>query len=215
MANNKEIQKKRILMYFIEATSKIIEDNGIENVTIRNVSDLAGYNSATLYNYFEDLDHLIFFTSIKYLEEYNLELPKIINKSDNSYDIFIKTWECFCKFSFKNPKIFYNIFFSKHKDKLSDTISEYYSIFPEELGENNGIVLEMLKYKNLLDRNKTVMYPLVGEGLIKLENFDIINKTIIYSYQAILHGCVVDNDKSIEQLTAETIKIIKYLITQK
>jgi len=215
MSNNKEIQKKRILMYFIEATSKIIKDEGIENVTIRNVSDLAGYNSATLYNYFEDLEHLIFFTSIKYLEEYNLELSKTINKSDNSYDIFIKTWECFCKFSFKNPKIFYNIFFSKHKDKLSETISEYYNIFPEELGENNGIVLEMLKYENILDRNKIIMYPLVSEGLIKLENFDIINQTIIYSYQAILHGCVVDNHKSIEQLTAETIKIIKYLIIQK
>lgn len=215
MANNKEIQKKRILMYFIEATSKIIKDDGIENVTIRNVSDLAGYNSATLYNYFEDLEHLIFFTSIKYLEEYNLELSKTINKSDNAYDIFIKTWECFCKFSFKNPKIFYNIFFSKHKDKLSETISEYYNIFPEELGENNGIVLEMLKYKNILDRNKIIMYPLVNDGFIKLENFDIINQTIIYSYQAILHGSVVDNDKSIEQLTAETIKIIKYLITQK
>jgi len=212
MSNNKEIQRKRILVYFIEATSKIIEDEGIENVTIRNVADIAGYNSATLYNYFEDLDHLIFFTSMKYLKEYNLELSKFISDSDNSLDIFLKTWECFCKFSYKNPKIFYNIFFSKHKDKLKETINEYYDIFPEELGENDGEILNMLKYKNIFDRNKIVVYPLVNEGIIKEENFDIVNKAIVYCYQGILHESVIGNDKSIEQLIIDTMKIIKYII---
>lgn len=214
MSNNKDIQRKRMLVYFIEATSKIIENEGIENVTIRNVADIAGYNSATLYNYFEDLDHLIFFTSIKYLKEYNLELSKFINVSDNALDIFLKTWECFCKFSFKNPKIFYNIFFSKHKDKLGETISEYYNIFPEDLGENNGEILNMLKYKNIFDRNRIVMYPLVTEGIIKAEKFDIINHTIIYCYEGILNESVIQNGKNVEQLISETMQIIKFIINQ-
>lgn len=214
MSNNKEIQRKRMLMYFVEATSKIIEDDGIENVTIRNVGDIAGYNSATLYNYFEDLDHLIFFTSIKYLKEYNLALSKFITKSDNKLDVFLKTWECFSKFSFKNPKIFYNIFFSKHKDKLKETINEYYNIFPEELGENNGVILSMLKYTNIFDRNKIILYPLIDEGVIKEENFDTINHTIVYCFQGILNESIVDNKKSIELLNSETMKIIKFILMQ-
>lgn len=46
--------------YFIDAANQIIENEGIESVTIRKVADIAGYNSATLYNYFNDLNHLLF-----------------------------------------------------------------------------------------------------------------------------------------------------------
>ena len=46
---NKELQKKRILMYFIEAAQNIMENEGIENITLRKVADMAGYNSSTLY----------------------------------------------------------------------------------------------------------------------------------------------------------------------
>jgi AcrR family transcriptional regulator len=214
MTPKKTLQRKRMLIYFVEATSKIIEEEGIEKVTIRKVADIAGYNSATLYNYFEDLDHLIFFTSIKYLKEYSLVLSKIINSSDDALEIFLKIWECFCKFSFKNPQIFYNIFFSKHKDKLKDTINEYYSVFPEDLGENHGEILNMLKCKSIFDRNKIIMRRLVDDGIIKLEDLDIVNKTIIYCYQGILQESLIENEKSEEQLTLETIKIIKYLIME-
>ncbi|KAF5047664.1 MAG: TetR/AcrR family transcriptional regulator [Sedimentibacter saalensis] len=215
MSTNKEIQRKRMLLYFIEATNKIIDNDGIENVTIRNVADIAGYNSATLYNYFEDLDHLIFFTSMKYLKEYILELPKFIKNSNNSLEVFMKTWECFCKFSFENPKIFYNIFFGKYKDILKETINEYYNIFPEELGESNGEILKMLKFQSIYDRNKIILYPLIEDGIIKEEYFDIINQTIIYSFQGILHEKVVGNEKSIEQSIRETMKIIEYIIMKR
>ncbi|WP_019228383.1 MULTISPECIES: TetR/AcrR family transcriptional regulator [Sedimentibacter] len=212
MSTNKEIQRKRMLLYFIEATNKIIDNDGIENVTIRNVADIAGYNSATLYNYFEDLDHLIFFTSMKYLKEYILELPKFIKNSDNSLEVFMKTWECFCKFSFENPKIFYNIFFSKYKDTLKETINEYYDIFPEELGENNEQIQRMLKYNNIFDRNRVIMYPLVTEGIIKSEDFDLVNQTIIYCFQGILHEKITGDGKSVEQLVRKTMKIIEYIV---
>lgn len=39
--------------YFVDATAEIIEEEGVENVTIRKVADRAGYNSATIYNYFQ------------------------------------------------------------------------------------------------------------------------------------------------------------------
>ncbi|MDX5609295.1 TetR/AcrR family transcriptional regulator, partial [Clostridioides difficile] len=45
-------------MYFIEAAQNIMENEGIENITLRKVADMAGYNSSTLYKYFKNLDHL-------------------------------------------------------------------------------------------------------------------------------------------------------------
>ena len=46
---------------FIDAAFSIIETEGVENITIRKVAGIAGYNSSTIYNYFEDLDQLVLF----------------------------------------------------------------------------------------------------------------------------------------------------------
>lgn len=46
--DKKLIQRRRIMKYYIEATYKIMEEEGIDMVTIRKISDIAGYNSATL-----------------------------------------------------------------------------------------------------------------------------------------------------------------------
>ena len=53
------------MSFFVEAVQKIIEEEGIDAVTIRKVSKLAGYNPATLYNYFDNIDYLVGFASIK------------------------------------------------------------------------------------------------------------------------------------------------------
>ena len=52
--DKKEIQRQRMMKYFIEAGKQIILEEGVKNVTVRKVADLAGYSYATLYNYFED-----------------------------------------------------------------------------------------------------------------------------------------------------------------
>ena len=49
-----DIKKKRVMMYFIEAIQELILNEGIENLSIKKIADKAGYNTATIYNYFED-----------------------------------------------------------------------------------------------------------------------------------------------------------------
>ena len=70
---NREEKRKRIMSYFINATIELMEEEGIENLSIRKVADRAGYNSATLYHYFSNLDELELFASIKCLDEYMKE----------------------------------------------------------------------------------------------------------------------------------------------
>lgn len=48
----REQKRKRVMAYFINATIELMEEIGIENLTIRKVAERAKYNSATLYNYF-------------------------------------------------------------------------------------------------------------------------------------------------------------------
>ena len=66
------------MMYFIEATQELILDEGLEKLSIKKIAEKAGYNSATIYNYFENLEVLILYASINYLKDYLNDLKNEI-----------------------------------------------------------------------------------------------------------------------------------------
>ncbi|SCZ06660.1 TetR/AcrR family transcriptional regulator [Alkaliphilus peptidifermentans] len=181
--DKKEIQKRRMMGYFIEATKKIAEEEGTEAVTVRKVADLAGYNSATLYNYFDNLEHLIFFASMQHLKDYVVALPGFVKASKNSLDKYFRIWKCFCQFSFNNPKIYHSIFFNKYSTSIKDAIQEYYSIFPEELGEQPEDLLKMLLKNDIYARNKTLLEASEADGFIPKEHIEEINEMTLLIYQ--------------------------------
>jgi AcrR family transcriptional regulator len=57
---NKELQEKRMKEYFIQATKEILKSEGIQSLSVRNIATQAGYSYATMYNYFRDINELIF-----------------------------------------------------------------------------------------------------------------------------------------------------------
>lgn len=69
MVSNKEIQEKRMKGYFVASTSEILKGEGLKAVNVRSVSERAGYSFATLYNYFKDLNELIFICVKDFLDE--------------------------------------------------------------------------------------------------------------------------------------------------
>lgn len=211
--DNKTIQRNRMITYFVEATHKIIEEKGIKGVTIRNVANLAGYNSATLYNYFKDLDHLIYFASIKYLRHYSLGLSKIEFSCEDSKEKFIAIWKFFCENSFEKPNIFYNIFFNKYSYELDGTIKKYYNIFSSDFGEHSIDVSKMLKGDTLLIRNMHILKPLVNDNYVLENEINTINEIIVFTYQSLLTRKVmnlVDDDS--ETLTKKMVDYIKFIL---
>lgn len=183
--DKKEIQRKRTMIYFIEAADEILKEEGIKNVTIRKVAKKAGYNSATLYNYFENLDHLIFFAAMKYIKPYAIALPEYIKDTiDNPVEKFRAIWECFCHYSFKDPEIYFSIFFADLDNNIDDYIVEYYELFPEELGENTHGLNTMLLKSNIYDRGMTSLDDTIQEGLLPQNDAEDLNNmtTIIYRY---------------------------------
>lgn len=69
IVKNKEIQEKRMRGYFIQATREILKREGIKAVSVRNIADQAGYSFATLYNYFRDINELVFHSVSDFQEE--------------------------------------------------------------------------------------------------------------------------------------------------
>jgi len=213
--DNKSIKKKRMMGYFIEAAQKIIEDEGIKNVTIRKVADLAGYNSATLYNYFQNLNHLLYFASMKYLMYYIYSLPSYVKSANTATERFLKIWECFLYNSYNSPDIYNTIFFNEF-NTISSTMEEYYEIYPEELKVDIDELFPMFLQDSIYDRNSVLLDECVKEGLISESDKDEINEMIILIYRGTLVGFMNrDNILSVHDSVKHNIKHIERLIYKK
>lgn len=66
---NKELQETRMKGYFIQATRDILRGEGLKGISVRNIADRAGYSYATLYNYFKDVNDLVFICVDDFQEE--------------------------------------------------------------------------------------------------------------------------------------------------
>jgi len=58
--DRKQIQDERMRGYFIDSAKNLIKGEGLRSISARHVADHAGYSYATLYNYFKDINDLIF-----------------------------------------------------------------------------------------------------------------------------------------------------------
>ena len=59
MSKNKKLEE-RTRALFIKSAMDILRSEGIRCISARNVADAAGYSYATLYNYFKDMNTLVF-----------------------------------------------------------------------------------------------------------------------------------------------------------
>lgn len=182
-----EIKQQRIMKYFIEAAEEVIKNEGIEAVTIRKTADLAGYTSATLYNYFDNLSHLIFLANMHHLEEYNNKLPACIANCQNPIEIYMAICKCFSVHAYEKPEIFKLLFFSHGDDKFEKYVSQYFEIYPEiDKHKKPEFLDKMFHMNNLYSRSYTMLESCVTAGYMeedKAKDFNDIslrfNKTIL------------------------------------
>ncbi len=183
---NKKIQRSRMWKYFVDATAEIIEEEGIENVTIRKVADRAGYNSATIYNYFTEISHLIFFASMKFLKTYTDDVGSAIEKGRNPLEKYILSWECFCKHSFQQPQIFHAVFImdlGNHPEKL---LADYYEIYPSDLINFPEELKVILFERSVSKRGRSILEIAANEGFIDNADIDKVNEMTILIWQGML-----------------------------
>lgn len=207
--DKKEIQKNRVMSYFINAADEIIKNEGIEAVTIRRVADMAGFNSATLYNYFENLEHLLFLASMKTVQEYPRNVMKYIETSADVIDKNILIWECFCKYSFKNAKIYYRVFFPKLNQTVDNYVHEYYRVYPQDFMELDGIIPDLMAATDLHERTFIILDECVEQGYFLKEDQEAINDMTMLLYKGMLLR-VMDNQDTVD-IDDAIEKTIKYI----
>ena len=67
--------------YFIESAKNLLKGEGLRSISVRHVAEHAGYSYATMYNYFKNLNELIFVC----VEDFQREAEEIIKaKTENT-----------------------------------------------------------------------------------------------------------------------------------
>jgi AcrR family transcriptional regulator len=202
------------MSYFIEATVKLIEEEGMENVTTRKIADLAGYNSASIYNYFNEISHLYYFAAMTFLKKYTDALPGYMAKGNNSLEKYLSLWECFCHYSFKDPQIYNTIFLSDLGTHPGELSKQYYSIFPADIVDLPDDLKNMVLEFNLSKRGRIALEKCVEDGFIKEENAEDINEmaSLIWQGNFIMY---LNNRRifgNVEEATDTTMKYIRQII---
>ena len=208
--DKKTIQKRRMMGYFIEAASQIIEEEGIDGVTIRKVADIAGYNSATMYNYFENLDHLIFFAQLKHLKVYVAHLNDYIKNAKNALETYYLIWEFFCYHSFQEPLVYHTLFFKQFNQPLYDMMKEYYALFPEEKEGITEDIEPMVMNQDLYKRNLSLLINCEKEGFFNKEDLEEMNEIALLIYQSLVQRMLIKQAPyTPKEATQRAMKYIK------
>lgn len=197
----KEIQTERMIRYFVEAVWEIEDTEGFEAITARKVADLAGYNVATLYRYFDDLDHLLTFASLRHLRDYALALTKHTEGVDDPLILYMKTWECFNYYGFLKPKMYKAIFFGKFADQYNSSLELYYNIFPEQLPADGLRFYPMLQERELHKRDYICLLASAEAGYVPMDKVKTISDMNVLIFRGML-----DRLAEIEYSPEETAK---------
>ncbi|QRG70467.1 TetR/AcrR family transcriptional regulator [Brevibacillus choshinensis] len=200
--------------YFVEATAQIIQEEGVPNVTIRKVADLAGYNSATIYNYFSELSHLVFFASMKFLKPYTDAAIQVYREPGlTAQERYLRVWEIFCQHSFENPQIFHAIFIADLGSQPEELLDHYYSVYPADLIAVPDELQQMLGTPNITQRGLFSLELLVKEGHLQQENIAAINELTLLIWQGMFTSFLNNRSRySPDEATRHTVRYIREIV---
>ena len=171
----------------IKAAKFVIEEYGIDNLTIRKVGDKAGYNSATIYNYFENIEHLKIFVFLFDYDEYISDLENYVDDSLTSLENYHNVWECYAKHNMINIDAFYSFFFNNLERNIAEYIDEYYQIFPVKKVEHSKFIEKMLESSSLESRNIYMLQEIANDGFLDQDKLEWVNDLTSYSHESILY----------------------------
>src|ERR1035437_3316379 len=109
----KEIQEQRIKGYFIEAAKEMLKGEGLKSISVRNIAERAGYSYTTLYNYFKDLNELIFLCVKDFQNECELSVLDEIKKTPRGTEKIKAITKAYIKYFVQYPGIFELFFIEK------------------------------------------------------------------------------------------------------
>jgi len=201
---------------YIQAAFEIVRKEGRKGVSIRRLAKELNCNVASLYRCFQDLDELLLYAGLKYVEDYLHDLQPLLDQPVDNMKMFLNVWKCFAEHSFRNPKMYNSLFFGKYSEKLSYATEEYYTrLFPGELVQFDEEARVILMRGNFATGDATtsrVLNRCVDDGLIREEDRLYIDKLCLQIYKGYLKD-FIDGRVGQEDIGRVTDELNNYFST--
>jgi len=206
----KDAEKRKNAIAFVEATQALIDSEGLEKISIRKIAEKAGFHNSTIYLYFKDANQLILLASLKHFNDYSQKLAEFSTMIASPTDKFLAIWQAFGETVFYRPHIFRNFFFGKYSDNLTPVITRYYQLFPEEKPAYTKEIEEMYYGGNISDRCLQILRPLieVETTLVSEENLQLVNTIIVACLKQLLDLACTDPSLDPDDANDQMIQMI-------
>lgn len=206
-------KRKDMLLMFIQTARDIIDTEGIDQVTIRKIAKASGYNSATIYLYFHDLDELICLASLGYVEGFIRSWAEGLKKPMSTLETYCFSWEMFSSYAFKYPHVYNHLFFYHHSRPFSETVKYYHELFPERLEDIGTIIEEILLGSPHIERESSILLPLTRDGQVKEEDLPMISTLASCHFRKLLDTkCRLGDEADDKELVQQQLKAVHYLL---
>ena len=192
---------------YIKKTQEIILAEGREAASIRRIAKEMGCSSASLYRYFDNQAELIYYADLNQLSGYIKRLNEAEKNWTNNWEYYVGIWDCYCREAFRNPEVYDLLFLKSENTKLNATITEYYEMFPEAVGETNEFFMAMLRQKDFKARDFEICKKCMAEGALTPENAPRLNRLACLLYEGYFKEVV---DKGIREEDVD-VRVAQYI----
>lgn len=193
-----EIKKQRMKSYFLEAAIAAVKNEGADQLTVRKVADAAGYSYATIYNYFKDLNALLWETRHLMIQDLIEAVKSKMSAPVKDKEDIKKVFKLYMGYFFQHPEVFRFFYF-------------YPLTKPE--AESSGSPGDQSNDPDFSSMWSETFGAFVQNGILRPEDIEVVAKLMIYSVQGLLTLRFSSaGDMTEEQAYQDLEKIVDHLL---
>ena len=164
---NREIKKARMTRYFIDAIQALTQVRPLASITLRDVAQQAGFNSATLYNYFKNMDQLIAFAIFDLISEMWIEDTRREETLSDPLDQYLSLWDVQCRIAFDHAHLFLAFFMMEDKQPVYQAGADYFAVFGDRFEKIGPRFRAQLEETSFEKKNRNYLFPCVQAGYFR------------------------------------------------
>lgn len=177
--DKKSRQRERVKRYFIDAAKEIINSSGLAAVSARSVADQAGYSSATIYNYFADLNDLLWQVTVELIQEMADTLRPVYQPGSDPIHMLKQGYHRYVSYYLERTEI-------------------YHFLFHARIGQPSAEVEAQLQMNLIGEQQERVLRDCVAQGIVKATDAPLIAPLLV----TLVHGLLSMHFTSYQQLSA-------------
>lgn len=196
--------------YFIDAVKELAKDRPVFSITLRDVANQAGFNSATLYHYFKNMEQAIHFALFDMISEMWIEDTRREQTLVDPLTQYFSLWEVQCKVAFENPNLFLSFFLMDDKQPVYDAGASYFAVFSQRWEQIGPRFRAQLSNTSFQKKNQNYLKPCVDAGYLREEDLP----TLIGSADILFGGIllqVLRRPKEADHSREMTRRFFEYL----